>query len=182
MRKLAKFAAAAVVALPLMGFAATGTAQAADVSFSVSVGDDGRYVHYDRSTYGYRYGRNWVLPGYVVRSYLQRDFDRVSRLDRRGDVYVARALDWRGRDVRIVASAYTGQVIDVDYVRWNGREWRAWARWNDWRDGRGWKDRDHHDRRDSDRHDRRDDRDWNDRRDDRDRNDRHDGYRPGDGR
>lgn len=154
MRKLTKLAAAAMVALPLMGFAAAGSAQAADVAFSVSVGyDDPRYIPYDRVVSGYRYGRHAVLPGYVVRSYLEHDFNRVSGLDRRGDVYVARARDWRGRDVRIVASAYTGQVIDVDYIRWNGRGWRAEARWNDWRDGRGhrgWNDR--HDRRD-----------WNDR-------------------
>jgi hypothetical protein len=157
MRKLTQLAAAAMVALPLMGFAATGTAQAADVAFSISVGyDDPRYIPYDRGINGYRYGRNAILPGYVVRGWLERDFNRVSGLDRRGDVYIARGRDWRGRDVRIVASAYTGQVIDVDLIRWNGRNWNAWARANDWRkDHRGPNIRAHNDRNDR--------RDWNDR-------------------
>lgn len=181
MRKLAKLAAAAMVALPLMGFAATGSAQAADVSFSISVGDDPRYIEYDRGIYGYRYGRSAVLPGYVVRDYLRRDFYRVSGVDRRGDIYVARGVDWRGRDVRIVASAYTGQIIDVDYIRWNGRSWRASARWNDWRDAHrreAWRHY-HRDDRGGWHHDGRHDDHRDGHRDNNRRNDRRDNDRDG---
>ena len=125
MRNFAKLAAAIAVALPVMGFAAAGTAQARDnVSFSVTVG-----------TENIRYGndRYRALPPRVVRNHLSNYYREVSRLERRGDVYVARAEDQRGRDVRITADAYTGRVIDVHYTR----------RDNDRRD---------------DRHDRRDDR------------------------
>jgi len=63
----------------------------------------------------------------------QRSYYEVSRLDRRGDVYIARAEDRRGRDIRITADAYTGRVIDVDYIRrdrdrdrWDDRHDRRW--------------------------------------------------------
>lgn len=116
MRSFTKFAAALAVAVPLL--AATGTAQARDTtSWSITIGSgysDARHGH----GYGYGYGhRQRILPPQVVRSYLQRSYYEVSRLDRRGDVYVARAEDRRGRDIRITADAYTGRVIDVDYIR-----------------------------------------------------------------
>jgi len=112
--------------------AATGTAQARDTtSWSVTIGsgyDNARYG------YGYDYGHRYrALPPHVVRSYLQRSYYEVSRLDRRGDVYIARAEDRRGRDIRITADAYTGRVIDVDYIRrdrdrdrWDDRHDRRW--------------------------------------------------------
>lgn len=128
MRAFTKFAAALAVAVPLM--AATGTAQARDSSsWSITIGSGGYY--HDN---GYRYGHRYrVLPPNVVRNYLQRSYYEVSRLDRRGDVYVARAEDRRGRDIRITADAYTGRVIDVDYIRrdrdrdrWDDRHDRRW--------------------------------------------------------
>lgn len=130
MRTFTKLAAALAVAVPLM--AATGTAQARDTtSWSVTIGsgyDSARYG------YGYDYGHRYrALPPHVVRSYLQRSYYEVSRLDRRGDVYIARAEDRRGRDIRITADAYTGRVIDVDYIRrdrdrdrWDDRHDRRW--------------------------------------------------------
>ncbi len=130
MRTFTKLAAALAVAVPLM--AATGTAQARDTtSWSVTIGsgyDNARYG------YGYDYGHRYrALPPHVVRSYLQRSYYEVSRLDRRGDVYIARAEDRRGRDIRITADAYTGRVIDVDYIRrdrdrdrWDDRHDRRW--------------------------------------------------------
>ena len=130
MRTFPKLAAALAVAVPLM--AATGTAQARDTpSWSVTIGsgyDSARYG------YGYDYGHRYrALPPHVVRSYLQRSYYEVSRLDRRGDVYIARAEDRRGRDIRITADAYTGRVIDVDYIRrdrdrdrWDDRHDRRW--------------------------------------------------------
>lgn len=126
MRTFTKLAAALAVAVPLM--AATGTAQARDTtSWSVTIGSgytDARYGH------DYRY-RDRALPPQVVRSHLQRSYYEVSRLDRRGDVYVARAEDRRGRDIRITADAYTGRVIDVHYTRrdndrWDDRRDRRW--------------------------------------------------------
>jgi len=132
MRTFTKLAAALAVAVPLM--AATGTAQARDTtSWSITIGsgyDNARYGH--GYGYGYGYGHNYrVLPPHVVRSYLQRSYYEVSRLDRRGDVYIARAEDRRGRDIRITADAYTGRVIDVDYLRrdrdrWDDRNDRRW--------------------------------------------------------
>jgi len=121
MRTFTKFAAALAVAVPLM--AATGTAQARDTtSWSVTIGSGYR-------DNGYHYGhRQRILPPHVVRNWLQRSYREVSRLDRRGDVYVARAEDRRGRDIRITADAYTGRVIDVHYTR------RDNDRWDDRRD------------------------------------------------
>ena len=128
MRTITKFAAALAVAVPLL--AATGTAQARDTaSWSITIGSGYR-------DNGYHYGhRQRVLPPNVVRSWLKRSYYKVSRLNRRGDVYVARAEDRRGRDIRITADAYTGRVIDVDYIRrdrdhdrdhWHGRNDRRW--------------------------------------------------------
>ena len=48
-------------------------------------------------------------------------------------------------------SAYDGRVVESDYIRWNGYEWKRVERWNERR--ADWRDRD--DRRDHD--DRRDD-------------------------
>lgn len=130
MRTFTKIAAALAVAVPLM--AATGTAQARDTtSWSVTIGSgytDVRHGH----NHGYGHDRGYqkqrILAPHVVRGYLQRHYREVSRLDRRGDVYVARAEDRRGRDIRITADAYTGRVLDVHYTR------RDNDRWDDRRD------------------------------------------------
>lgn len=116
MRTFTKFAAALAVAVPLI--AATGTAQARETttaSWSITIGSgytEARYGH--NHGYGHRYR---IMPPQVVRKQLQRSYYNVSRLDRRGDVYIARAEDRRGRDIRITADVYTGRVIDVDYLR-----------------------------------------------------------------
>jgi hypothetical protein len=152
MRRIAKLAAAIAVALPIMGFASAGTAQARDgVSFSVTVGTEN--VRYGNDHYRDRYR---PLPPRVVRRHLSAYYHEVSRLERRGDVYVARAEDDRGRALRITADAYTGRVIDVRYIRRDRDRWRdRHERWDD-RDDRG-HDRDY-DRRD--RHRDRSDRDY----------------------
>ena len=122
MLTLKKLAAALAVAVPLM--AATGTAQARDTtSWSVTIGSGDHVRHGDRYGYGYR---DRVLPPQVVRNHLKRTYYEVSRLDRRGDVYIARAEDRRGRDIRITADAYTGRVIDVDYIRRDRDRDRRW--------------------------------------------------------
>lgn len=118
MRTFTKIAAALAVAVPLM--AATGTAQARDTSswsITIGSGNHGGYGYHDTG-YGYGYGhRKRLLPPHIVRGWLQQSYYEVSRLTRRGDVYIARAEDRRGRDIRITADAYTGRVIDVDYIR-----------------------------------------------------------------
>lgn len=118
MRTFTKLAAALAVAVPLM--AATGTAQARDgFDFSITIGSG-----HHNGGYGYGYGHHRrVVPPHVVRDWLEHNYYGVSRLRLRGDVYVARAEDHRGRDLRITIDAYTGRLIDVDYVR-RGRHWR----------------------------------------------------------
>ncbi len=125
MRTIKMLAAAIAVAVPLM--AATGTAQARDTtSWSVTIGSG-----YTDARWGHGYGyRDRVLPPQVIRNHLRRSYYEVSRPERRGDVYIARAEDRRGRDLRIVADAYTGQVLNVDYLR------RDRDRWDDRRDRR----------------------------------------------
>jgi len=127
MRKFAKIAAAAAVALPLIGIAGASSAQAADrVTFGVTVGTYDPYtVRYDRGYYtnGYYYNRA-ALPPQVMAGYLRTNFYNVRNLDRRGDVYVAAAADRYGRHVRVTANAYTGQVIDIDVLgesKWEKR-------------------------------------------------------------
>lgn len=125
MRTLTKFAAALAVALPLIG--AAGTAQARDVSIIVST--DG----YQQVRWGDRYDRGEryrALPPGVVRSYMRQHYREVSRPERRGDVYVARGEDNRGRDLRITADAYSGRILDVAYTR------RDRDRWDDRQDRR----------------------------------------------
>lgn len=133
MRKFAKIAAAAAVALPLLGIAGASSAQAADVTFGVTVGNgyNPYGVRYDR---GY-YNRYAALPPQVMLGYLRTNFYNVHTLDRRGDIYVARAYDRYGRQVRLTANAYTGQVIDVDIER---SKWERKMDRRDDHDGRDW--------------------------------------------
>lgn len=134
MRTLTKLAAAFAVALPLIG-AGVGTAEARDsVTFGVTVGSG---YGYGDGYYGRGYGRHRTVPPGIIRDQLSRTYYEVSPLDRRGDVYVARAEDRRGRDLRITVNAYTGDIIDVSYTR-HDRD-----RWDDRRDR--WED--HHGRR-----------------------------------
>ncbi|MCC6919406.1 MAG: hypothetical protein IT548_09385 [Alphaproteobacteria bacterium] len=153
MRKLTKFAAAAALALPLLGFAST-SAEAADVSFGLTVVSPGAdYVRYRGEGYrGGHYGRDRYMPAHVVRRDLERAYRRVDTFDRSGSLYVARVQDWNGRTLRVAVSAYDGRVVESDYIRWNGYEWKRVERWNERR--ADWRDRD--DRRDRDDH-RRDD-------------------------
>lgn len=115
MRTITKFAAAMAVAVPLL--AATGTAQAANTStsWSITIGSgytDARWGHNDNYHYRHR-----ALSPQAIRNHLRRSYYEVSRPERRGDVYIARAEDRRGRDLRIVADAYTGRVLNVEYTR-----------------------------------------------------------------
>jgi hypothetical protein len=133
MRSLTKLAAALAVTLPLIG-AGVGTAQARDsVGLTVTIGSHG-YGH--GNGYGYGYGPRYhrAIPPGIIRDSLARQYYEVSRPDRRGDVYVARAEDRRGRDLRITVNAYTGEIIDVDYARRDrDRHDGRWNRQNSWR-------------------------------------------------
>ena len=145
MRSLTKILAAVAVALPLIG--AAGTAQARDyVTFGVTVVPQEARWGNDRYDNGNRHRA--LAPG-VVRGFMRQYYREVSRPERRGDVYVARAEDNRGRDLNLTADAYSGRIIDVQYAR---------------------RDDDRRDDRSDRREDRRDGR-WNDRNDDRRDND-----------
>ncbi len=155
MRHITRFAAALALAVPL--FAVSGTAQARDsFGFSVTIGSPG--IH---GGYGYHGpARYRILPPHVIRATLRASYREVSRPERRGDVYIARAEDRRGKDLIITVNAYTGRVIDVRYAR-RGRHDGHHGHWKDRHDDR-WDDR--RDDRDGDR-----DGDW--------RGDRRDGRR-----
>jgi hypothetical protein len=133
MRTLSKFAAALAVAIPLM--AASGTAQARDsVGFSVTIGSPGYhngYGYYDDVRYR-------VLPPGVIRQNLRGAYYEVSRPERRGDVYLVRAEDRRGRDLVLTVNAYNGRVIAERYTRRDDdrRDDRR-DRWDDRNDRRG---------------------------------------------
>ena len=137
MRTFTKLAAALAVAVPLI--AASGTAQARDsVGFSVTIGTPGYNNGY------YEDVRYRVLPPGVIRQNLRASYREVSRPERRGDVYIARAEDHRGRDLLITVNAYNGRVLDVRYTRYdNDRRDDRWDRHDDRNDRRdGWYDRD----------------------------------------
>lgn len=139
MRTFTKLAAALAVAVPLI--AVSGTAQARDsVGFSVTIGTP-NYAsgYYDQVRY-----RDRILPPGVIRQNLRASYREVSRPERRGDVYIARAEDHRGRDLLITVNAYNGRVLDVRYTRYdNDRRDDRRDRWDDRNDRRdGWYDRD----------------------------------------
>ena len=61
--------------------------------------------------------RKDVLPAKaVVRRLEQQSYRDVERLALKGNTYVARAEDRRGREVKLTVDAYTAQVLRVDYV------------------------------------------------------------------
>lgn len=131
MRTFTKIAAALAVAVPLM--AASGAAQARDsVTFGVTIGTPGyNNNYYDNVRY-----RERILPPGVIRNSLRASYREVSRPERRGDVYIARAEDRRGNDLIITVNAYNGRVLDVRYARrdrdrWDDRGDRRDDRWND---------------------------------------------------
>lgn len=137
MRHITKFAAALALAVPL--FAVSGTAQARDsFGFSVTIGSPGHH-----GGYGYHGpARYRILPPHVIRATLRASYRDVSRPERRGDVYIARAEDRRGKDLIITVNAYTGRVIDVRYARRDrDRHDGHHGRWDDRHDDR-WDDRD----------------------------------------
>lgn len=80
--------------------------------------------------------RDYRLHPREVRHIVRRNgFHHISRPDYRPrrNVYVVRAENHRGRDVRIVVNARNGRIIDVDRLG-RGRD-------HGWRDGRrgGWR-------------------------------------------
>ncbi len=112
MRILPKLAFALATATALG--AAAPAAQARD-GFSVTFG----FGHTDGHRVDWRGpDRNAALhPRALARILAAQSYYDIERLKLRGDVYTARATDFRGERVRLTVDAYTGRVLSADLVR-----------------------------------------------------------------
>ncbi len=82
---------------------------------------------------GYKRKRHYRLNPHQIKRKLRRHgFRNFKSVRRRGDVFVVRAHD-RRRPVRIVASAYTGEILRVKPIRRKHRN-----QWGYGRDGGYW--------------------------------------------
>lgn len=123
---MAKFKALAAGLIALGALAATPAA--ADGLRFGFYGPNGGVVidtHGSRS-YGYygapaRYGYYGLRPHQVRRILRRRGFHAIDVAGRRGPVYVARATNRRGHRVRVLVSARTGRIVDVDVIRYAKR-------------------------------------------------------------
>lgn len=113
-----KTIAAAILALGALTAAAPANAGGVTVQFGGGYYGD----HHGRP--GWHQGRpDWhhdhrdrVTQRDVRRILYRNGFDDIRWIDRQGRVFVARAEDRRGRDVRVVVSARSGAIIDVDRI------------------------------------------------------------------
>lgn len=112
-----------------LGAAAAVPAQADSLrfgndNFSVRLHvDDGHRGHRGRHHLDRRH-RDYRLPPRQVRRIVRRHgFHDISRPDYRPrrNVYVVRAENRRGRDVRVIVNARNGRIIDVDRLHRKGR-------------------------------------------------------------
>lgn len=110
--------AAGVVALGTLVSAIP--ANATSLSIQIGSGWVGQDVHYRGGQYGRHDRWSALSPQQVRRVLRQRGFDHIRFIDRQGSVYVARAQDWRGRAVRVVVSARSGAILDVDRIHRGG--------------------------------------------------------------
>lgn len=78
----------------------------------------GPYGHYGRPAH---YGYYGLRPHQVRRILRRRGFHQIDVVGRRGPVYVARATGRRGHRVRVLVSARTGRIVDVDVIRYAKR-------------------------------------------------------------
>ncbi len=134
MRTLTRMALAAALSIPLMG-AGAGAAEARETTrTTLTLGTGG--VSVETVRHDHRHDRRYrALSPRDIRAHLRRSFYEVKQPERRGDIYITRAEDRRGRDVRVTSDAYTGQVIDVNYLR-RDHDRRDDRRDRDWRDSR----------------------------------------------
>jgi len=71
---------------------------------------------YGNGGYGYGYGNYGVLPPHAIVRYLYRsNFSYISRPVLAGRFYQVKALDPRGRKVKLYVDAYNGRIAKVKY-------------------------------------------------------------------
>ena len=124
MSKAMKFATALAVALPLMGIATVGSAEARDR-------DNGRYEssdRYDRDNSRYdndRRQRAWSPSR--IREHMRQYFDNIGTPRRDGDYYYLSVSQNGGPQQEVRVNAYTGHseyLRDVNRRDRRGNNWR----------------------------------------------------------
>jgi len=71
---------------------------------------------YGNGGYGYGYGNYGVLPPHAIVRYLYRsNFSYISQPVLAGRFYQVKALDPRGRKVKLYVDAYNGRIVKVKY-------------------------------------------------------------------
>jgi hypothetical protein len=76
----------------------------------------GNNYGYGNGGYGYGYGNYGVVPPQaIVRSLYRSNFSSISRLVLAGRFYQVKALDPRGRKVKLYVDAYDGRIAKVKY-------------------------------------------------------------------
>lgn len=75
----------------------------------------------DRDRRGWHRGRPHIRvlsPAQIRASLRRHGYSRIHRLDRRGNVYVARAVGFRNNLVQVTVNAHNGNVINRRVLAW----------------------------------------------------------------
>ena len=119
----------ATVALIAAGTATVSSAQARHGNFSVHIGTPNAGIHYTHNNRGYRgpsRHRQALTPREIRRVLRYQGFRHIRNLDRRGRVYVARAVSYNGRLYKIRLNAYNGRIIGQRVIASAGHRGHRW--------------------------------------------------------
>ena len=107
-------------------------AQAGHVNFSLQFATPHASVYFGPGYHRYR-GPRWhrqaLSPWEIRRLLLNAGFRKVQRLDRRGPIYVARAVAYNGFLYKVRLSARNGRIIAERRVAWVGYRGPRRGRW-----------------------------------------------------
>ncbi|WP_422384197.1 hypothetical protein [Roseibium album] len=114
---------AGAILMATIGFAPSASAAPLSIAKQIQASQDTPIVqvHHKKKKHGNRRGNGWhgghggghysLGPRQIRRSLRHRGFHRIRIIDRRGPMYIVKAIGWRGMPVKLVVDSRTAHIV-----------------------------------------------------------------------